>query len=605
LEVLKDTFGYDAFRPGQEQAVDAVLSGRNVLTVMPTGSGKSLCFQVPALVLGGVTIVVSPLVALMQDQVAALKLAGVAAETINSSRNREDNVAVWRRVAAGEVRLLYLSPERLMTEPMLAAIARLPLKLIAIDEAHCISQWGPAFRPEYEALSRLREFYPRVPIIALTATADESTRADICARIFGGKVEQIVLGFDRPNIKLTVAPKQNWKDQLLSFIKSHPNQSGIVYCLSRKRTEEAAELLTSHGINALAYHAGMAKDVRETNQNRFMTDPAMVMAATIAFGMGIDKSDVRFIFHADLPGSLEAYYQEIGRAGRDGDVARAHMLFGLGDIRMRRQFIDQEESTDDRKRREHQRLGALLGYCETPSCRRQVLLGYFGEDAEPCGNCDVCLDGVTLVDGTKEARLLLDMIHRTGERYGATHIVDLLTGNETDKITASGQNRLRVFGSGAQHKAPFWRTLIRQLTAGAYLHHDIGGYGGLQLMDKGRSVLAGESEFQYRPDIASKRATRKARIEDAAATLNDEQASLLGALKQLRFTIAKARGVPAYVVFSDKTLMDMARQAPTNLSEFAVVSGVGASKLRDFGNAFVGAIQKHRAASRNPAESSG
>ncbi len=591
--MLKDIFGYDVFRPGQEQAVDAVLAGRNVLTVMPTGSGKSLCFQVPALVMSGLTVVVSPLVALMADQVAALKLAGVAAETINSSRLREDNVAVWRRAAAGEVRLLYMSPERLMTEPMLAALARLPLKLIAIDEAHCISQWGPAFRPEYEALSRLRDVYPRVPLIALTATADESTRADIAAKIFGRSVEQIVLGFDRPNIKLTVAPKQNWKDQLVAFVRAHPKQSGIVYCLSRKRTEEAAELLNSHGIAALAYHAGMSKEMRETNQNRFMTEPSLVMAATIAFGMGIDKSDVRFVFHADLPASLEAYYQEIGRAGRDGDVARAHMLFGLGDIRMRRQFIDDEDSNEDRKRREHQRLGALLGYCETPTCRRQVLLGYFGEEAEPCGNCDVCLDGVALADGTKEARLALDMIQRTGERYGATHIVDLITGNETERITASGQNRLRVFGKGSQHKAPFWRTLIRQLVAGGYLHHDISGYGGLQLMEKGRAVLSGDVEFHYRPDSVAKRAGRKAKLEEAAATLTDAQSSLLGVLKQLRFSIAKARGVPAYVVFSDRTLQEMARQAPQDLSAFAVVSGVGASKLRDFGNAFVGAIRKH------------
>ncbi len=603
--MLKDIFGYDAFRPGQEQAVDAVLAGRNVLTVMPTGSGKSLCFQIPALVLGGLTVVVSPLVALMQDQVAALKLAGVAAETINSSRDRSDNVAAWRRAAAGETRLLYLSPERLMTDAMLGALGKLAVKLIAIDEAHCISQWGPAFRPEYEALSRLRDLFPRIPIIALTATADESTRADIAMRIFGKKVEQIVLGFDRPNIKLTVTAKQNWKDQLLAFLRAHPGQSGIVYCLSRKRTEEAAELLTSHGINALAYHAGMTKESRETNQNRFMTEPALVMAATIAFGMGIDKSDVRFVFHADLPASLEAYYQEIGRGGRDGEPARAHMLFGLGDIRMRRTFIEQEDSDEGRKRREHQRLAALLGYCESPSCRRQVLLGYFGEDAEPCGNCDVCLEPATLTDGTREARRILDVVQRTGERYGAAHIVDILTGNETEKIAASGQNRLRIFGSGKEHKPALWRTLIRQLVAGAYLHHDIGGYGGLQLLDKGRAALSGAAQFHYRPDAAPRRADRKARLEATAATLTDSQSSLLAVLKQLRFTLAKARGVPAYVVFSDKTLQDMARQAPRDLSQFALVSGVGASKLHAFGKPFIAAILNHQKMAGNPSESGG
>src|SRR5688572_13773342 len=360
-QVLKDIFGFDDFRPGQEKVVDALLAGRSVLTVMPTGSGKSLCYQVPALVLGGLTLVVSPLVALMQDQVSALRLAGVAADTINSSKERAENVAAWRRVTAGTTRLLYLAPERLMTEQMLHALARLDVRLIAIDEAHCISQWGPAFRPEYEALSRLRHVFPKVPIAALTAPADEATRADIAAQLFGGDRDTVVLGFDRPNIKLTVETRHDWKRQLLSFVRKHTARSGIVYCLSRKKTEETAAYLADHGIRALPYHAGMGKDARDANQNSFMTEPYVVMVATIAFGMGIDKSDVRFVLHADLPGSLEAYYQEIGRAGRDGEPAEAHMLFGLGDIRMRRIFIEQEESGEDRKRRELQRLNALLG----------------------------------------------------------------------------------------------------------------------------------------------------------------------------------------------------------------------------------------------------
>ncbi len=337
--ILKAVFGFDEFRPGQETVMDSLLAGRNVLTVMPTGSGKSLCYQVPALVLGGLTVVVSPLVALMQDQVSALRLAGVAADTINSSKERAENVAAWRRAASGETRLLYLAPERLMTEPMLAALSKLDVRLIAIDEAHCISQWGPAFRPEYQALSRLRRIFPGVPIAALTATADESTRVDIAAQLFAGDVDTVVLGFDRPNIKLTVETKHDWKRQLLAFVRTHAGKSGIVYCLSRKKTEEAAALLAGHGIRALAYHAGMSKELRDANQNSFMTEPYTVMVATIAFGMGIDKSDVRFVFHTDLPGSLEAYYQEIGRAGRDGEPAEAHMLFGLGDIRMRRMFI--------------------------------------------------------------------------------------------------------------------------------------------------------------------------------------------------------------------------------------------------------------------------
>jgi ATP-dependent DNA helicase RecQ len=601
--ILRDVFGFDAFRSGQEAAMDAILGGRDVLCVMPTGSGKSLCFQVPALVLGGLTIVVSPLVALMQDQVAALKLAGVAAETINSSRERSDNVAAWRRAASGETRILYLSPERLMTEPMLAALSRLPVRLIAIDEAHCISQWGPAFRPEYEALSRLRGVFMGVPIMALTATADESTRADIAARLFASRVEQIVLGFDRPNIRLTVAAKQNWKQQLLAFVKARKGQSGIVYCLSRKRTEEAAALLAAEGIRALAYHAGMSKEAREANQNAFMTEPFMVMAATIAFGMGIDKSDVRFVFHADLPASLESYYQEIGRAGRDGEAAEAHMLFGLGDIRMRRQFIAQEESGDDRKRRESQRLSALVGYCEAHGCRRRILLGYFGEVAKACGNCDACLSPASLTDGTADARKVLDAVKQTGERFGAAHIVDVLRGAETEKIISSGHHLLRGFGAGAAHKKEEWRSLIHQLVAGGYLIHDVAGYGGLSVSRDGQALLRGEGKFEYRA-VAPRGAARRERAAVSTEAITLEQSTLLVALKKLRLRIAGEKHLPAYLIFSDKTLLEMARHAPRNLHEFAMINGVGSSKLRDFGQAFVEVIAAHRAA-QSPVEAAG
>ncbi len=592
--ILKQVFGYDAFRPGQAAAVEAALAGRNVLCVMPTGSGKSLCFQIPALALGGLTIVVSPLVALMQDQVEALKLAGVAADTINSSRDREQNVAAWRRAAAGETRLLYLSPERLMVPRMLEALGKLPIALIAVDEAHCISQWGPAFRPDYEALSQLRERFAGVPLMALTATADEATRADIAAKLFAGDVEQIVLGFDRPNIALAVTPKQNWKQQLLAFVKARAGQSGIVYCLSRKKTEEAAALLAAEGIRALAYHAGMTKEAREANQNAFMTEPYVVMVATIAFGMGIDKSDVRYVFHADLPASPEAYYQEIGRAGRDGEAAEAHMLFGLGDIRTRRMFIDEEDSSQERKRREHQRLAALIGYCEASSCRRRALLGYFGEASEPCGNCDVCRNPAATVDGTAEARKILGAVLASGERYGAAHLVDVLRGAETEKILTVGHNRLSIFGAGADRKATEWRSLIRQLVAGGFLDHDFAGFGGLSLSQDGAALLRGEKKFFYRPD--PDRIARKPRAAStAAATLDEREAGLLAALKQLRYGLARERGVPAYLIFSDKTLIEMARQAPATLQEFAMVSGVGNSKLRDFGQVFVEAIASHRA----------
>jgi ATP-dependent DNA helicase RecQ len=590
-EVLKVVFGFDDFRPGQEAAMDTLLAGRNVLTVMPTGSGKSLCFQVPALVLGGLTVVVSPLVALMRDQVAALRLAGVAADTINSSQEREGNIAAWHRATAGQTRLLYLAPERLMTERMLAALAKLDVRLIAIDEAHCISQWGPAFRPEYGALARLRDLFPKVPIAALTATADEVTRADIAALLFGGRVETLVLGFDRPNIRLTVETKQNWKRQLLDFVQRHEGESGIVYCLSRKRTETAAAFLVENGIRALPYHAGMSKEAREANQNAFMTEAAMVMAATIAFGMGIDKSDVRFVLHSDLPGSLEAYYQEIGRAGRDGAPAEAHMLFGLGDIRMRRVFIDQENAGEERKRREHQRLGTLLGYCEAPGCRRQVLLGYFGEAAEPCGNCDICRDPAELANGTQDARKILMAVRRTGERFGAAHIIDVLRGINTEKAVSSGHCNLPVFGSGAARKKEEWQTLIRQLVAAGFLDHDAAGFGGLSIAQNGDALLRGEAEFHHRPASIHRRSRREARVVAGVATLNDQQSSLLASLKELRLRLAKQRRVPAYVIFSDRSLRDMAERRPQNTNEFSQVHGVGAAKLKDFAEIFLSVIQ--------------
>ncbi|HZD26528.1 MAG TPA: ATP-dependent DNA helicase RecQ, partial [Alphaproteobacteria bacterium] len=376
---LAGTFGFDALRPGQDEAVTAVLAGRDVLAVMPTGAGKSLCYQLPAVVTGGLTLVVSPLVALMRDQVAALRLNGIAAETINSDRPRADNVASWRAVQAGEVRLLYLSPERLMTEPMLQALGRLDLQLIAIDEAHCISQWGPAFRPEYEALAALRPRFPGVPIIGLTATADPVTQDDIAAKLFDGEAVRVVTGFDRPNLSLSVQLKDGWKAQVAGFVAEHAGMSGIVYCLSRRKTEEVAAMLRDKGHKALAFHAGMDSAEKERVQNRFMSEPGIVMVATVAFGMGIDKPDIRYVLHVDLPASLEAYYQEIGRAGRDGRPADTRMLYGLDDIRMRRAFIEEEESGPQRKRREHQRLDALVAYCEAPTCRRQVLLRYFGE----------------------------------------------------------------------------------------------------------------------------------------------------------------------------------------------------------------------------------
>ncbi|MDE1172525.1 MAG: DNA helicase RecQ [Parvibaculaceae bacterium] len=594
--VLRDVFGYESFRPGQTPVIEAVLAGRNVLAVMPTGAGKSLCFQVPALVRGGLTLVVSPLVALMQDQVAALRLAGVEAETINSSRSREDNVLSWRRVASGGAPLLYLAPERLMTERMIAALQRLPVSLIAVDEAHCISQWGPSFRPEYEALSGLRHHFPHVPIVALTATADETTRADIAGRLYGGEGQQFVTSFDRPNINLTVEMKQEWKKQLLRFLESHRQDSGIVYCLSRKKADETAAFLVEKGFRALPYHAGMEMGTRNRNQDIFLTDPSTIIVATIAFGMGIDKPDVRFVFHTDIPGSLEAYYQEIGRAGRDGAPADAFMLYGLDDIRLRRRFIAESNAEDDHKRREHKRLDTLIGFCEAPECRRQTLLAYFGEKSAPCGNCDVCQNPVELTDGTREAGLVIDAVAATGERYGAAHIIDILLGHHSEKIIAAGHDKLPMFGAGIAHKKDPWRAIIRQLVSSGFMEIDIGGFGGLRLTGKSALITSGESEFRYRPPVAKpQRKEGRERSGSDEPDFTSSQAALFATLKRLRLTLAQARGVPPYVIFSDKSLADMARHRPVSRAEFAEMHGVGQAKLKDLGDIFIKTIKESSA----------
>ncbi len=585
---LREVFGFERFRDGQEAVVRTLLNGGNAMAVMPTGSGKSLCYQLPALLLDGLTIVVSPLVALMQDQVAALRLAGVPAETINSTRDRPDNVAAWRRVAAGETRLLYLSPERLMTERMLAALERLPVRMIVVDEAHCISQWGPAFRPEYEALSRLQTIFPDATIGAFTATADEVTRNDILAKLFAGQARSFVHGFDRPNIRLGVALKRNWQSQMLEFLDAHAGESGIVYCLSRKKTEAIAGLLADRGLNALPYHAGLDKSVREANQNRFMTDPGVVMVATIAFGMGIDKPDVRFVLHTDLPSSVEAYYQEFGRAGRDGAPAEALMLYGLDDIRMRRVFVEQEDSDPERRRREHKRLDALIAYCEAAECRRRMLLGYFGETADPCGHCDTCLEPVELVDGSEAGQKALSAVLRTGQKFGAAHIADVLRGADTDKIRSFGHDALACYGVGTDLARNEWLSILRQLVAGRFLDLDIQGYGGLRLGPRGQGLVHGDEAFRYRRDTLPK--ARRRREQPVDTTLPPPDTGLLGKLKALRLEIAKTRGVPAYVVFPDRALDDMARRRPTNLDQFADCHGVGAAKLERFGEAFVALI---------------
>ena len=586
--VLSQIFGFENFRPGQKDVVDSLMAGRNVLAVMPTGSGKSLCYQVPALAMGGLAVVVSPLVALMQDQVAALKLAGVEAETINSSASREENVEIWRRVTAGLVKILYLAPERLMTAQMISALKKLDVRMIAVDEAHCISQWGASFRPEYDALRNIAQEFPGVPIGAFTATADQSTRQDIVNKMFGGKADEYVAGFDRPNIQLGVAPKNDTKAQILEFLTDHKNESGIIYSLSRKSTQEWAAHLKTKGFRAIAYHAGLSAEVRADNQNLFMTEPAVIVCATIAFGMGIDKPDVRFVIHADLPSSLDAYYQEIGRAGRDGEPAHAQMFYGQQDIMMRRRFIDGEDGGEERRRRELQRLDALVAYADAPTCRRQVLLSYFGEESEPCGNCDMCLDPSEMMDGTADARKVVDAVMQTGSRFGAGYLADVLLGQLTDKVQSSGHSKLLVFGLGKDHSRTHWQSMTRQMVSAGLLKKNDDGFGGIVLTQRGQLLVKSGDEFKYRAEAI--RSTRKDEKAAEVAKIDPRSQDLLQILKALRLKLATKKRVPAYLIFSDRTLIDMAQKVPLTKWDFAEVQGVGDAKLEQFGEIFLAEI---------------
>lgn len=574
--------------------MDRLLAGTHTLSVMPTGAGKSICYQVPALMGEQLTVVVSPLVALMDDQVAALRANGAPAVAIHSNRPRPDNVADWRKVQDGNARLLYMSPERLMTPRMLAALEGLNPAMFVVDEAHCISKWGFSFRPEYEALSALRDRFPNATLAAFTATADTATRRDIAAKLFGGRGDVVVRGFDRPNLRLSVTPKTDWRAQLMEFLEPRQGVSGIVYCLSRKLTEEVAGLLTDAGFRALPYHAGLDQQVRSNNQEAFMAEDGVVMVATIAFGMGIDKPDIRYVFHLNMPGSMESYYQEIGRAGRDGRPAEVQMLYGLDDIRMRRQFITQDDGDEDHKRREHKRLDALLAYAEATHCRRVSLLAYFGDEAEACGNCDICLDPPELLDGTESARTLLETVSATGEMFGASHIIDVLRGSDSAKISDRRHDQLATYGAGAARSKPFWQGFVRQVVAAGYLSIDVEGFGGLKLTARSDGLLHGEDRFKYR-DIPKSRSSRTSRRP--AVEMEDIDSALFARLKALRRDLAIERNVPAYVVFSDATLKDMCALKPENLETLAMVNGVGPKKLKDFGDVFLGAVRSHIEAS--------
>ncbi len=593
LGILRTQFGFDAFRPNQAGVVAALLAGRDALAVMPTGSGKSLCYQVPAIVLGGLTVVVSPLVALMEDQVAALNLAGVPAGTINSARDRDNNVETWRRASAGELSLLYLSPERLMTARMISALQRLSPVLFAIDEAHCISRWGAAFRPEYELLGDLGRAFPDARLAAFTATADPATQQDIAAKLFKTAPATFVAGFDRPNITLSAAPRSSWKTQLEIFLKSRPGASGIVYALSRRNVDDIAAFLANQGLNALPYHAGMEAEKRAANQDRFMTESPVIMVATIAFGMGIDKPDIRFVVHTHLPATIEAYYQEIGRAGRDGAPAEALMLYGLDDIRMRRQFIDQEATEPDHKRREHKRLDALTAFAEASTCRRVMLLSYFGENAASCGNCDICLDPPVMVDATRPAQMALSAVARTGQRFGASHIIDILRGSEGQRIKDLGHDRLPTHGVGQEMAKPWWQSFLRQLVSAGHLEIDIQGFGGLRLTDTGQAILKGDRTFECRDmpaDGAMPKRSRSRKRPDDAPTLDTAGEHLLAKLKAHRLSLARAGGVPPYVIFHDRTLIAMADKPPVDRPAFLALPGVGEAKAEKFADSFLGVL---------------
>jgi len=531
--LLHTVFGFGAFRPGQEEIVGAVLAGENVLAVMPTGSGKSLCYQLPAIARPGLTLVVSPLIALMRDQVRALTAAGVAAGSLNSSNEWSENARVLGLLRRRELRLLYVAPERLARADTIEMLAESDVRLMAIDEAHCVSQWGHDFRPEYLSLGNLaRQIGGTLQTLALTATADAPTRGDIVDKLFAAPPRVFVRSFDRPNLRLCFKPKEHSTRQVFSYVRAHAGESGIVYCASRRKVEELASGLASAGVRALPYHAGLDKSVRDANQDAFQQDDGVVMTATVAFGMGIDKPDVRFVCHADLPANVEAYYQEIGRAGRDGLPADTLTLYSLGDMQLRRTQIEQGEQSDERKRIERQRLGALLSLAEAPRCRRQTLLAYFGEASQPCGHCDLCQEGVELFDGTIEAQKAMSAIVRTGERFGMEHVVAILTGERTENVLKFNHDRLPTFGVGADRKAAEWRSIFRQLSATGLISQDLLEHGRWLVTDEGWRVLKGKARIELRKNLASataKGARRERRAAAAAPVAAGADEALLGA----------------------------------------------------------------------------
>ena len=592
LQVLQQVFGYSSFRPSQQQIIDCLIQGEDALVLMPTGGGKSLCYQIPALIRSGVGIVISPLIALMQDQVEALRQVGVSAGALNSSLSAEEDARMRERLRNGELQLLYVAPERLMTPGFQSLLQQIDIALFAIDEAHCVSQWGHDFRPEYIQLSTLHEDFPRVPRIALTATADEPTRREIVQRLDLEQAHHFVSGFDRPNIRYRVSDdSNNARQRLLRFIQlDYPDQAGIVYCLSRRKVEETAAWLREKGIKALPYHAGMSQQDRTANQNRFLREDGIVMVATIAFGMGIDKPDVRFVVHMNLPKSLEAYYQETGRAGRDGEPAEALLFYNLQDVITLRQFVEQSDADEQHKRIETQKLERMLGYCELTSCRRQALLAYFGDElAEPCGNCDTCLNPPDTWDGTVAAQKALSCVYHTGQRFGVNYLIDVLMGKDNERMRRFGHHQTSTFGIGEELDRNQWRSLYRQLIAQGYLAVDQEGHGGLRLTHACRPLLRGEQTLELRR--LRKEDSRKLRKKKAS--FQGAQGELWEALRRKRLELAQEQGVPPYVIFHDATLMAMMEYRPQTLAQMSRISGVGERKLEAYGQEFLDVLVAH------------